>query len=123
MSSDIDLIYDELVADEKLKGGTKYERLAAIVFRQLTGEATVHDLRLRGASGVRHQIDAVIGDAGRRILIETKDYDKVVDLPVVRNFFGVVEDIKPDEAFIVTTEGFSANATRYALAKGIRLAI
>lgn len=93
------------------------------MFRDITGETTLHDLRLRGESGVPHQIDAVVGEAHRRILIETKDYDTVVDLPIVRNFWGAVEDIAPDEAFIVTTQGFSANAEKYALAKGIRLAI
>jgi hypothetical protein len=123
MSRDIDLIYDELVAGERLKEGTKYERLAAIVFREVSGQTTVHDLRLRGESGVRHQIDAVVGDELQRIVIETKNYDKVVDLPVVRNFWGAVEDIGPDDAFIVTTKGFSANAKQYAVAKGIRLAI
>ena len=80
MSSPVDLIYDRLIAEEKLKDGTKYERLAAIAFRVLTGQATVHDLRLRGASGVRHQIDAVVGDERKHILVETKDYDKVIGL-------------------------------------------
>jgi len=123
VSREIDLVYDDLVAEEKLKNGTKYERLAAIVFREITGEITLHDLRLRGESGVPHQIDAVVREARRRILIETKDYNTVVDLPIVRNFWGAVEDIEPEEAFIVTTQGFSANAEKYALAKGIRLAI
>ena len=121
MSSRIDLIYDRLVAKEKLKDGTKYERLAAIAFGVLTGQATVHDLRLRGASGVRHQIDAVVGHEHRRILVETKDYDKVIGLPLIRNFWGAVEDIGPDEAFVVTTVGFTAPAIQYAEAKGIRL--
>lgn len=123
VSRDIDLIYDRLVAAEKLKSGTKYERLAAIAFRAITGRTTVHDLRLRGESGVLHQIDAVVGDERTRVLIETKDYDRIVDLPVVRNFWGAVEDIGPDEAFILTTEGFSDQAQRFARAKGIQLAV
>jgi hypothetical protein len=123
VSSSIDLIYDRLVAEEKLRSGTKYERRAALAFRELTGRATVHDLRLRGSSGVPHQIDVVVGDDAKRVLIETKDYDKVVDLPVVRNFWGVVDDLRPDEAFMLTTVGFSDNARRYASAKGIRLAV
>lgn len=45
----IDLLYTEIVADEKLKHGTKYERLAALVFKQLRESDTVtHDVRLRG---------------------------------------------------------------------------
>ncbi len=62
----------------------------------------MRDLRLRGDSGVRHQIDAVVGDGHKRILVETKDYDKVRGLPIIRNFWGAVEDIGPDEAFVVT---------------------
>ena len=30
MTKQIELVYDRLVAEEKLKAGTKYERLAAI---------------------------------------------------------------------------------------------
>jgi hypothetical protein len=83
----------------------------------------VHDLRLRGASGVRHQIDAVVGDEHKRILVETKDYDKVIGLQIIRNFWGAVEDIGPDEGFAVTTVGFTQPAIQYAEAKGIRLAL
>jgi len=121
--SDADLIYDRLVAEEKLKSGTKYERLAAIAFRILTDQAAVHDLRLRGGTGVPHQIDVVVGPDRKRALIEAKDYDRTVDLPIVRNFWAVVEDVNTDEAFIVTTKGFSNNAVTYAKAKGITLAV
>jgi hypothetical protein len=123
VSGKIELIYNRLVAAEKLKNGTKYERLAAIAFRQITGRAVLHDLRLRGASGAPHQIDAVVGDGRKRVLVEAKDYDKKVDLPIVRNFWAEVEDLKPDEAFVVTTVGYSYNAVKYASAKGIRLAL
>jgi hypothetical protein len=119
----MDLVYDRLIAEEKLKTGTKYERLAAIAFRILTERTTVHDLRLRGSVGVPHQIDAVVGDDGKRILIEAKDYDRSVDLPVVRDFSAVVDDLRPDQSFVVTTVGFSANAQKWAEAKGITLAL
>lgn len=123
MTKPSEVLYDDLVAAEKLKSGTKYERLAAIAFRILTKRITVHDLRLRGATGVPHQIDAVVGDAQTRVLIEAKDYDRSVDLPVIRNFWAVVDDLQPDEAFVVTTQGFSGKAMQYATAKGIRLAV
>lgn len=123
MTDRIDLVYDRLVAEEKLKAGTKYERLAAIAFRILTERTTLHDLRLRGEVGVAHQIDAVVGHERKRILIEAKDYDKKVDLPVVRDFSAVVEDLQPDEAFVVTTVGFSDNAKQWAEAKGLTLAL
>ncbi len=112
MSEGVDLVYDRLVAEEKLKRGTKYERLAAIVFRLLTDQVTVHDLRLKGDTGVPHQIDAVVGPDHKRILIEAKDYERSVDLPIVVHFWGVVDDLRPDEAFVVTTKGFSDNAVK-----------
>ena len=123
MGSDVDLIYDRLVAEEKLKAGTKYERLAAIAFRELTGQATVHDLRLRGSSGVRHQIDAVVGEDHKRILIECKDYGSKIGLSIIRDFSAVVADIEPAEAFVVTTVGFTQDAVKFAESKGIRLAL
>jgi len=89
----------------------------------LTELTTVHDLKLRGAVGVAHQIDAVVGEGRKRILIEAKDYDRKVDLPVVRDFSAVVDDLRPDDAFVVTTVGFSDNAQRWARAKGLTLAL
>jgi hypothetical protein len=41
----------------------------------------------------------------------------------VRNFRSVVEDICPDDAFIVTCTGYTAHAQRYAKAKGVKLAV
>lgn len=123
MSRAIELIYDDLIADEKLKKGTKYERLAAVAFRQITGEQTVHDLRLVGESGVAHQIDAVVGEPRRRLLVEVKDYDEKIGLPMIRNFWGAVDDIRPDEAYVLSIEGFTKPAMRFAEAKGIKLAL
>jgi hypothetical protein len=123
MSQKIELAYDRLIAEEKLKAGTKYERLAAVAFRHLTGRATVHDLRLVGRSGVAHQIDAVVGESRKRVLIEAKDYDTKVGLGIVRDFWGVVEDVRPSDAYIVTTEGFTKPAIQFAQAKAIKLAV
>lgn len=123
MTTEIELVYDRNIATECLRSSDKYERLAAVVFHLLTEKTTVHDLRLVGESGVKHQIDAVVGPSETRVLIECKDYDQNVDLPLVRNFFGVVEDLGPDEAFMVTTKGFSDQAQRYAESKGIRPAL
>lgn len=121
MSEEIELIYDRLVAREKLKSGTKYERLAAIVFTILLETQAVHDLRLRGSSKVLHQIDVTVGTGRKRkrILIECKDMGKPVGLPLVRNFWGAVEDLQPDQAFIVTTNRFTEPGEKFALAKGI----
>ncbi len=125
VAKSVDLVYDRLIAGDKIESSDKYEVLAAVVFSILEDHGTIHDLRLRGASGVRHQIDVVVGDksAKRRALIECKDYNKKIGLPLVRNFFGAVEDLKPDQAFMVTTVGYTKPAQVYAAAKGIRLAV
>lgn len=125
MAKSVDLVYDRLIAGTKIQSSDKYEVLAAVVFSILEHRATVHDMRLLGASGVRHQIDAVVGPARqrRRVLIECKDYDKKIGLPLVRNYFGAVEDLRPDQAFMVTTVGYTKPARVYAAAKGIRLAL
>lgn len=123
MSERIDLVYDRLVAEEKLKRGRKYERLAAIVFKLLREETTIHDLRLRGSTGARHQIDVIVGDDRKHVLIEAKDYAKKVGLPLVRNFWAAVEDLGADEAFVVTTVSFTEPAVTYAAGKNIQLAV
>lgn len=123
MAGEVDLVYDRYLAVEKLKNGTKYERMAAVLFCVLEKQTTIHDLRLRGSSGVAHQIDAVVGPEPKRIIIEAKDYADRVKLGTVRDFFGVVEDLAPDGAYVVTTEGFTAPAKKYAAAKGIRLGV
>jgi Restriction endonuclease len=125
MTEAIEVIYNRLVAQEKLKSGTPYERLAAITFHLLTERTTVHDLTLRGESDVAHQIDVTVGEDGarKRILIECKDYADPVGLPEVRSFWAVVDDLKPDEAFMVTTERFTGPAAKFAAAKGIIAAV
>lgn len=125
MTEEIELIYNRLVADEKLKSGTPYERLAAITFRLLTQRTTVHNLTLRGESTVGHQIDVTVGEGEdrRRILIECKDYSKAVGLEKVRSFWAVVDDLKPDAAFMVTTDRFTEDAAKFAAAKGITAAV
>lgn len=130
MPSRYDEIHDEYFSADIKKAGTRYERLAAAVQRLLEDdEATVvHDLKLVGDSDVAHQIDVTVerGGATKRVLIECKDFDisgSKVGLDIVRSFWGVVDDIKPDSALIVSTEGFTKDAVKYAKAKGISLRV
>lgn len=119
-------LYSEILSR---KSGTRYERLAAFVFKHIEQSGTViHDLKLRGDSGVLHQIDVTIERNGKRqrTLVECKDFDisgDKVGLDVIRNFYGVKADIKPDEAYIVTCNGFTKDAELYAKSKQIGLVI
>jgi len=118
-------IYDETVANEKLKNGTKYERLAAIVFKILSSDDTViHDLKLKGDGKVAsHQIDVTIekNHTKKRILIECKDYDNVIGIDIIRDFFGAIYQIQPDESFVVTTKGYTKPAVDFANDEKIKL--
>lgn len=127
MSQVMETIYNAHIANEKLKNGTKYERLTAVVFKALdTSDVVIHDLTLRGnGKNTPHQIDVTIerANVSKRVLIECKDYDAKVGISIVRDFFGAVSQIKPDEAFVVTTEGYTKGARSFAEEEGIKLTI
>lgn len=118
--------YHEIATSKK---GTRYEVLAAFVLKSLDRDSVViHDLDLRGESNVDHQIDVTVevGGETQRILIECKDFDisgDNVGLGIVRDFWGVVDDINPDRAIVLTCNGYSNDAVRFAENKGIKLGV
>jgi hypothetical protein len=127
--SKYDEIHNKYWDASTTKSGTLYERLVAFVIKSLrkTGHI-IHDIKLTGESDVKHQIDVIIEEPGKnkRVLIECKDFEKSGDkvgLSIVRNFWGVVDDIHPDEAIVITCNGFTSEAHKYAKNKGIKLAI
>lgn len=132
MSREIQLIYNELVADEKLKGGTEYERLAAIVFKILAREdSVVHDVELRGdGKETPHQIDVRVRRDSEtlRWIIECRDFAAdsrrpKIGLGEVRDFASVVRDLKPDRSMMLTTVGFTSVAEKYAGEQRIELGL
>lgn len=127
--SKYDELHDRYQEIRTTKKGTRYERLAAVVFAALDqANIVIHDLNVIGAdSGVAHQIDVHIeqNSRKRRILVECKDFDvsgDSVGLGIARDFWGVVDDVHPDEAWIITCNAFTDGAKRYAKSKGIKLA-
>lgn len=131
MTQGIDLIYDAAVASEKLKNGTKYERLTAIVFKILQDSAyVVHDVHLRGdGKQTKHQIDVAIS-AGpqqerRRVLVECKDHgqETKVDLSEMRDFNGALVQLRPARGIFVTTSDYTKPARSYARDENIALAV
>jgi hypothetical protein len=128
MGEQIEHIYNRLVAEEKLKAGTKYERLAALVFQILDRASfVIHDVELRGpGKEAEHQIDVTASDRSgrrRRVIVEARDRKKPVGLGQVRDFYGVVHQLKPDRAWIVSVTGFTADAEKYARDERIGLAV
>jgi hypothetical protein len=124
-----DELHDKYLKISTTKQGTRYERLAAFVFKVLEESgAVIHDLKLLGESDTKSQIDVIFetDDGQKRTLIECKDFDvsgKDVGIGIVRCFWGVVDDIKPDEAIILTCNGFTKDALVYAKHKNIKLAV
>lgn len=127
--SKYDRLHDKFWSCSTTKSGTRYERLAAFVLKSLEqSNIVVHDIKLTGDADVPHQIDVSIQESDRqkRVLIECKDFDisgQKVGLPVVTHFFGVVQDVHPDEAIIITCNGFTKDARKFAKNKGIKLAV
>ena len=126
-----DELHDRYHTIVATKSGNRYERLAALVFKGLEEQQTIiHDLQLRGCDPeVKHQIDVTVEDPDsgrRRLLIECKDFDisgKPVGIGVVRDFRSVVEDTGVDQGIILTCNGFTTPAKKYASSKGIKLCI
>ena len=56
-------------------------------------------------------------------MIECKDYSKVVGISVVRDFYGVVSQIKPDQSIVVSSIGFTKGAINFAKDEDISLVI
>ncbi|MFF7635624.1 restriction endonuclease [Kitasatospora sp. NPDC008050] len=127
MTDEIEQIYDEAVAEEKLKSGTKYERLTAIVFKALdASNAVVHDVTLRGVGKeASHQIDVQLtyGAEQRRILIECKNYGpKKIGIGIVRDFNGALLHLQPVQGIVVGSSEFTSGARKYARDESIVLA-
>ncbi|MCK4358492.1 MAG: restriction endonuclease [Candidatus Cloacimonetes bacterium] len=127
--SKYDKLHDKYNTLLTQKSGTRYERLAAFVFKTLEkSDVVIHDLKLIGDTGVKHQIDVIIEKncKKRRTLIECKDFEisgNKVGLGIARNFWAVIDDIEPDEAIIITSNEFTKPARKYAKGKNIKLAI
>ncbi|MBK5993673.1 restriction endonuclease [Streptomyces sp. MBT58] len=126
MTKRIEQIYDQAVAEEKLKEGTKYERLTAIVFKILDdGGLVVHDMKLSGdGKEASHQIDvsASYHRMQRRVLVECKDYaSDSVGIDVIRDFNGALIQLQPAQGIVVTTTQFTSGARAYARDEGIAL--
>jgi len=124
-----DELHDRYHAALISKAGTRYERLAAVVFKILEeGNVVIHDLKLVGDSDVKHQIDVSIEANGtrRRVIIECKDFDVSGDdvgLDILRSFRSVIEDTGADEGIVLTCNGYTRDARKYAKAKSIKLAV
>lgn len=112
--------------------GTNYELLTQQVYQILLNAewpgkniCVLHDVKLAGISGQEHQIDVYweyeLAGIKNRVAIECKDYSKPLAIGKVRDFYGVLEDLKDVKGIIIAANGFQKGAKDYAKAFGINL--
>jgi len=86
-----------------------------------------HNIKLKGVSGQEHQIDVYweyrIAGVTHRVALECKFHKVRVDVGVVRDFWGVLDDIPGLRGVIVSPVGFTSGAKTYATSKGIGLKV
>jgi hypothetical protein len=109
----------------------EYERLVRDVYQaiqQTEGLDTtklLHNQRIQGKSGLRHQVDIYwelkIDGNMSRVAIECKHYSRRVDIGKVRDFLGVLHDIGDIRGILVTKVGFESGAITFADHYGIQL--
>lgn len=86
-----------------------------------------HNIKLKGVSGQEHQIDIYweyrIAGITHRVALECKLYKRKVDLGVVRDFWGVLDDVSGLRGVIISPVGFTSGAKTFASSKGIGLKV
>ncbi|MDQ3649384.1 MAG: restriction endonuclease [Acidobacteriota bacterium] len=109
----------------------EYEKLVQDIYQALhkvEGLDTMnvfHNVKIEGRSGCKHQIDVyweveIVGEL-YRVAIECKNYKDKVEVGRVRDFFGVLHDIRNIKGILVTKIGYESGALKFADYYGISL--
>lgn len=95
-----------------------YELLTQKIYKSILDSECVenlevkHDQKIKGKSGVEHQIDVFweykYAGISHKVLIECKYYSKAISLIHARNMLGLLHDIPNSQGLIVTTQGFQS---------------
>ncbi len=114
-----------------MNDNTQYEIFTQEIYQSLIdaqGIDTIkveHDIKIEGRSGQKHQIDVFweykIAGINHRVAIECKNYNKVVSVGKVRDFYGVLSDIGNINGIMVTKEGYQKGSKEFAKHYGINL--
>ncbi|MBO7415183.1 MAG: restriction endonuclease [Bacteroidaceae bacterium] len=99
------------------------ERLA--LYKGLLSSSVQHNVKLRGKSGLNHQID-VYWEYNKdgivhRVAIECKNYNQKIPIGRVRDFFGVLYDVGNIKGIMACKEGYQDGAKKFADFYGISL--
>lgn len=79
------------------------------------------NVKLKGISGVQHQIDILLTTGEQLVLIECKNHQKRIGYEVVAKLDSIIQDIPNSSGAIYSLNGFSSDAKQYALEKNIEL--
>ncbi len=110
---------------------TEYEKFAQEIYQGLihsNGIHTVdvkHNIKLTGKSGQEHQIDVYweyeLAGVKQKAAIECKNYKHTVSIGKVRDFYGVLSDLKNVIGIMATKVGYQEGAKKFADTYGINL--
>ena len=100
-----------------------YELLTQKIYKSILESEGVenlevkHDQKIKGKSGVEHQIDVFweykYAGVSHKVLIECKYYSKPISLIHARNMLGLLNDIANSQGLIVTTQGFQSGVVDF----------
>ncbi|AGK61147.1 hypothetical protein Asulf_01147 [Archaeoglobus sulfaticallidus PM70-1] len=97
--------------------GVELEKLVAQLFKS-KGYDVMHNVKLKGRSGVEHQIDVYAEYKCplhlSRIVIECKAYDTPINKDIVMKLIQEVLDLGVDRGILVTTSYFTPDAVSTA---------
>ncbi|WP_194435513.1 restriction endonuclease [Vibrio fluminensis] len=109
---------------ETVETSEDYEKLACRIYEDILALEGVdnidvqHNVKIKGKSGVEHQIDVYweyrYAGIFHKVLIECKYYGHNVSLLHVRNLHGLLTDISNSSGILVTTKGYQSGAEQYA---------
>lgn len=104
--------------------GLKLEKRITECFKA-KGYNVEHNIKLRGRSGVEHQIDVYAEYKAplhtSKIVVECKSYDQPIDKDIVMKLVHEVDDLGMDKGILVTTSYFTTDAVSTAQGYNIEL--
>jgi hypothetical protein len=115
---------------DKYQEAIEYERLVQEIYQAILKKEgqdirVLHNVKIKGRSGVSHQVDVMWSHQhagiGYSVIIECKNYKSNISLEKVRNIHAVSEDIRNNTPVVVTKTGYQSGAKEYAKFYGIHL--
>lgn len=102
----------------------KYEFITKYIYETLGQEYNINvegygqDCKIRGHSGVQHQIDVLTsetdGERVYRTTIECKYWNKKVNKDIVMKLLGIMKDTDIERGIIVSKSGYTPDAQQFA---------